>query len=290
MIASPHPSLTGEASESVRRASAYLTARLQKRKSLESLRELLLPLTVHSYYSQSLSADTLVKWSDGRDLLWIPRFKFQRTHILKERIKLGIFAGIHGDEPAGILGVMDFLRELDRDPEIGRHFELWIYPVCNPAGCLDGTRHLRDGSDPNRLFWQGSQQPEISALEREITRQSFDGIIALHSDDTSAGFYGYARGNVLAAELLAPALRAAQTIQEIDRRPFIDGFRAVDGILHDAFDGILSAPPSQQPQPFEIILESPANTPIEDQRIAFQRALITILDETRRFVTFGSNL
>lgn len=289
MIPLDLPALSDNASEKVRRASAYLTSRLQKRSGLD-LRELLLPLTVQSYYSKSLTPDTLLKWSDGKDLLWIPRFRFQRTRVVKDRIKLGIFAGIHGDEPAGILGVMDFLRELDRDPEVGRNFELWIYPVCNPAGCLDGTRHLRNGSDPNRLFWQSSTQPEIAALEQEIAKQRFDGIIALHSDDTSTGFYGYARGNVLARELLAPALKAAQTVQEIDRRPFIDGFRAVNGILHDAFDGILSAPPAQSPQPFEIILESPANSPIDDQRLAFQRALIAILDETRRFVSFGSNL
>lgn len=283
------PSLSENASDKVRRASAYLVSRLQKRSKLE-LRELLLPLTVQSYYSKSLSPDILVKWNDGNDLLWIPRFKFQRTRIVKDRIKLGIFAGIHGDEPAGVLGLMDFLRELDRDPEIGRNFELWIYPVCNPAGCIDGTRHLRNGSDPNRLFWQSSAQPEIVVLEQEIRRQQFDGIIALHSDDTSPGFYGYARGNVIARELLAPALQAAQTVQEIDRRPFIDGFRAVNGILHDAFDGILSAHPDQTPQPFEIILESPANTPIDDQRLAFQRALIALLDETRRFVSFSTNL
>jgi protein MpaA len=289
MIPTDLPSLTENASEKVRRASAYLTTRLQKRNGLD-LRELLLPLTVQSYYSKSLTPDTLLKWSDGKDLLWIPRFRFQRTRIVKDRIKLGIFAGIHGDEPAGILGVMDFLRELDRDPEVGRNFELWIYPVCNPGGCLDGTRHLRSGNDPNRLFWQSSNQPEIAALEQEIAHQRFDGIIALHSDDTSPGFYGYARGNVLARELLAPALKAAQTVQDIDRRPFIDGFRAVNGILHDAFDGILSAPPTQTPQPFEIILESPANSPIDDQRLAFQRALIAILDETRRFVSFSSNL
>jgi succinylglutamate desuccinylase len=45
---------------------------------------------------------------------------------------VGIFAGIHGDEPAGILGLMDFIRELDENPEIGQHFELYLYPLCNP--------------------------------------------------------------------------------------------------------------------------------------------------------------
>jgi hypothetical protein len=70
----------------------------------------------------------------------------------------------------------------------------------------------------------------------------------------------------------------------------IDGFRAVNGIIHDAFDGILSAPPTQKPQPFEIILETPALTPIADQRRAFALALRAILERYREMIAFGGDL
>ena len=60
--------------------------------------------------------------------------------------------------------------------------------------------------------------------------------------------------------------------------------------LLDAYDGILSAPPDDRPQPFEIILESPARTPLSAQRRAFTLALQSILAEYRALITYGGDL
>lgn len=283
------PVLSMRAREKVREAAALVLHRVENKRLLP-LKNLMLPLLVQSVYSRCLVADSLGSWESRGEPLWIPRFHFQRTQTVKQRIQVSIFAGIHGDEPAGILGVMDFIRELDENPELGRDFELWIYPVCNPGGSLDKTRESRTGTDLNREFWQASREPEVRLLEREIVARQFDGIISLHSDDSSPGFYGYARGNVLATELLAPALDAAERAQARDSRSCIDGFQAVNGIIHNCFDGILSAPAEQRPQPFEIVLESPSNTPIADQRQAFVFALQSILAEYRKFISYGADL
>jgi hypothetical protein len=247
-------------------------------------------LYTQALHSHHLRADALSVWESHGETFWLPRFRFQRTSAVKERHKVGIFAGIHGDEPAGILGLMDFIRELDESPEIGRHFELYLYPVCNPGGYLSGTRTSRSGKDLNREFWRGSQEKEVQLLEREILARRFDGIIALHSDDTAPGFYGFARGDVLARQLLSPALAAAEQAQPRDVRPFIDGFQAVNGMIHESYDGILCAPPQQIPQPFELILESPALAPLADQRNAFRLALKAILQEYCPFIAYGANL
>lgn len=259
-------------------------------KEVPPIEDLLRPLLTQVQYSHCLTADAVGEWTVGGRLFCIPKFHFQRTSVTKDRIKVGVFAGIHGDEPAGILGLMDFIRELDEDPENGRSFELFLYPLCNPTGYLAGTRESSAGKDLNREFWRGSAAPEVVVLEQEIRACKFDGIIALHSDDTSHGFYGYARGSVLAQHLLAPALTAAEAAQPRDARGIIDGFCAVNGIIHDAFDGILTAPPSQHPQPFEIILETPALTPLRDQRRAFALALRAILIEYRQMIAFGGEL
>jgi murein peptide amidase A len=259
-------------------------------KSVPSIENLLRPLLTQVLYSQCLTADAVGEWETLGRKLCIPKFHFQRTAVTKDRIKVGVFAGIHGDEPAGILGLMDFVRELDEEPEYGRGFELFLYPLCNPTGYLAQTRESHSGKDLNREFWRESTEPEVIALEGEIKSCRFDGIIALHSDDTCHGFYGYARGSVLAKHLLAPALVAADQAQRRDARGIIDGFRAVDGIIHDAYDGILSAPPWQKPQPFEIILETPALTPIADQRRAFSLALRAILTGYREMIAFGGEL
>jgi hypothetical protein len=272
------------------REAASVVERVVARRRRFTVKHLLLPLLTQVLYSRCLIADVLGSFTVGGERHFLPRFLFQRTQAKKQRFKIGIFAGLHGDEPAGILGLMDFVRELDEDPELGRHFELAIYPLCNPSGYLAGTRESASGKDLNREFWRNSDEPEVVLLEKEIAARKFDGIISLHSDDTSPGFYGYARGALFTTQLLVPALAAAEQAQPRDSRPFIDGFRAVNGIIHDSFDGILSAPPSERPQPFEIILESPANTPLAEQRLAFTLALRSILTEYRTFITYGGDI
>ena len=276
-------------SAKVRKAAARVEESLAK-NIVPAVNDLLLPLITPVSYSKCLTADAVGDWEAAGARHYIPKFHFQRTSLVKDRIKVGIFAGIHGDEPAGILGLMDFVRELDEEPESGRSFELFLYPLCNPTGYLARTRESSAAKDLNREFWRESDCPEVVALEAEIRAHRFDGIIALHSDDTCHGFYGYARGSVLAEHLLKPALVAAERAQRRDARGIIDGFKAVNGIIHDAFDGILSAPPTQKPQPFEIILETDALTPIADQRRAFALALRAILTGYREMIAFGGEL
>ena len=276
-------------SSRVREVASLVLQQVSREERL-TVRQLLLPLLTQTLYSRCLTAHGLGSWEVEGTRHWLPRFTFQRTTVKKPRIRVGIFAGIHGDEPAGILGLMDFARDLDEDPELGRAFELSLYPLCNPTGYLAGTRESSSGKDLNREFWRDSAEPEVQLLEAELREKQFDGIIALHSDDTSPGFYGYARGSVLANHLLVPALVAAEEAQPRDWRHFIDGFRAVNGIIHDAYDGILSAAPTTRPQPFEIILESPARTPLSAQRRAFTLALRSILAEYRKLITYGGEL
>lgn len=289
MTLSEPPQSTAGYSDDVRTLTDQISDQVAEHLPM-TVKELLLPLFVQAGCSECLRADSLGFWQVNGRRHWLPRFYFQRTQLKKSRIRLGIFAGIHGDEPAGILALMDFLRDLDQNPELGRHYELSVYPVCNPSGFSDRTRVNSSGLDLNREFWKHSTEPEVALLEAEIERKRFDGIIALHSDDTCCGFYGYARGHVIATQLLAPALAAAEAAQPRDNREIIDGFHAVDGIIQSAYDGILSAPPWQKPQPFEIILETPAHTHLSAQRSAFVLALNAILSEARHFITYGGEL
>jgi murein peptide amidase A len=127
-------------------------------------------------------------------------------------IRLGIFAAIHGDEPAGALGAVQLLLELARQPEWASNYHVTAYPICNPTGFEDNTRVSRSGRDLNREFWKGSQEPEVRILEAELRARHFHGLIQLHADDTSDGIYGFVRGHTLTENLLRPALREAGKI------------------------------------------------------------------------------
>ncbi len=220
---------------------------------------------------------------------------FPRYLYLGERgggdvIRLGIFAAIHGDEPEGARALVQFLRQLEETPELGRGYAIFIYPICNPSGFAAGTRHSRTGLDLNRQFWQDSAEPEVRLLESEICLHAFHGIVTLHSDDTSDGLYGYVNGAVLSENLLSPALRAAERVLPRNRGGVIDGFPARDGIIHSSYDGVLRSIPGLERPPFELTLETPQLAPARLQEEAFVEALKAILAEYRPMLAIAQNI
>lgn len=257
-----------------------------------SMKQLLLPVFERIGTSAlNLTADSIGFWRVGASRYWLPRIVFRGAGESGEPyMRIGIFAGVHGDEPAGVQAIIDFLDHMEVNPRLFRAYRIHLYPVCNPTGFEDGTRHARSGHDLNREFWRGSSDPEVGLLEQELRTQKFDGIIALHSDDTSDGLYGFVRGHTLTEHLLKPALAAAQAALPVNMGSMIDGFHAVDGIIHTGYDGILSSPPGVAPAPFEIVLESPHHAPSDLQRTAFVLALTEILRQYRRLVSYAANI
>src|SRR5262249_37584411 len=149
-----------------------------------------------------------------------------------------------------------FITALGNEPEIAKGYALFIYPVCNPTGFEDNTRHSRNGKDLNREFWKQSAEPEIGYLQSEILLHAFDGIITLHTDDTSDGLYGFVGGSVLTENLLEPALREAEQFLPRNTSQFIDGFKARRGIITDSYPGVLKGVPELPRPPFEITFET----------------------------------
>ena len=220
----------------------------------------------------------------------IPRFTFLGPEISTPQKRIGLFALVHGDEPAGSAALLKLLQTLAEQPALAAGYDLVVYPVCNPTGYEDDTRHNRRGADLNREFWHGSDHPEIGILEEELRTQAFDGIIALHADESSDGLYGYAHDRLLNKELLEPALRASECILPRNRGPMIDGFAACEGVIGDCFKGILAPPPEQKPRPFEVIFETPARSPLELQIEATHAALLAMLATYRGFAAYAQDL
>lgn len=205
-------------------------------------------------------------------------------------LRLGLFAGLHGDEPSGVHAIVELLRELHEAPELARGLELHCYPVCNPSGYVDRSRWLRGGPDLNREFWRDSTEPEVRILEAELSGLQFDGLVSLHSDDTSDGIYGYVAGDVLTRHLLEPALHAASIHIPRNTSPIIDGWKADGAIIEEGFHGVLSAPPGQPMKPFEIVFETPASAPEPLQIAAHRAALLSIFDSSIELRSHAANI
>jgi murein peptide amidase A len=232
--------------------------------------------------------ESLGSFRSGPQTYSLPRFTARGPNS-SDPIRIGIFAAIHGDEPVGALAASAFLTEAAQQPELIENFLLQIYPLSNPTGFEDNTRHSRRGKDLNREFWKSSAEPEVEILEHELRTQHFNGIIQLHADDTSDGLYGFVRGHTLTENLLRPALTEAGKILPRNVNATIDGFAARDGIIYSGYEGILAAPMQSEP-PFEIVLETPHHAPMDLQVQALVVAVRTILSGYRQLISFAANL
>src|SRR4051812_4054944 len=112
-----------------------LPENLTLENGLKSLDELCAPLRG----LPGLTADLLGPFQSNGDDYFLPRFTVYRSKGT-EPIRLGIFAAIHGDEPAGALALVQFLHELAHEPELADDYHIDAYPFCNPTGFEDGTR------------------------------------------------------------------------------------------------------------------------------------------------------
>jgi hypothetical protein len=266
------------------------TAAQSPRKPRRSIADLLAPLDTIAFQSSNIVVNHDAHFKIGGETYELPRYLFVGPSGGDAPIHVGIFAGIHGDEPEGSHAIVQFIRLLEARPELATGYCLSFYPLCNPTGFEDGTRFSRRRKDLNREFWKNSPEPEVRLLQAELVSRSFQGIISLHTDDTSDGFYGIVRGATLTKHLIEPALRAAEQLLPRDERPVIDGFAARRGVIYETFDGILGAPPKVRPRPFEIILETPQSPPAYLKEASFVAALQTILAEYQKFIAYAPNL
>lgn len=144
--------------------------------------------------------------------------------------RIYISSGMHGDEPAGPLAVLELLRR--RVFPAG--WDVSILPLLNPGGLEHGTRTDTSGRDLNRDYGPTPQSPEVQAHQRWLGNQRFDLCLCLHEDYEGQGFYLYevTRTSGFAPQILA----AVDPVLPIDLRPEIDGLPAAGGVMQPPLD------------------------------------------------------
>jgi murein peptide amidase A len=101
-----------------------------------------------------------------------------------------ISAGVHGDEPAGVLALLAIAEANALDARYA--YRLW--PCTNPTGFDAGTRESGDGVDINRTFGRGGSSPESKAIVTANRDRKFLMALDLHEDDEAVLSYGYEYG------------------------------------------------------------------------------------------------
>jgi hypothetical protein len=192
------------------------------------------------------------------------------------RPKFYISAGIHGDEPAPPLALLEMMERGTFDSRAN-----WlICPMLNPSGFLKRTRENADGIDLNRDY-KDIRTAETRAHIAWLQRQpNFDMTISLHEDWESTGFYLYELNPENRPSFADKMISAAARVCPIDTAAIIDGRPAdAPGIIRPISDPLLREnwPESiylrAHHAPLTYTLESPSALPLA-QRIAAQRAAI----------------
>ena len=141
--------------------------------------------------------------------------------------RIYISAGIHGDEPAGLLAALKLVHE-NRWPE---NTEIYLLPCLNPAGFTLNRRENADGIDLNRDY-RNPKTAEVRAHIAWLERQpKFDLYLCLHEDWESHGFYLYEQNPDSKPSLAERIIEAVQQVCPIDPSETIEDRPAKNGII-----------------------------------------------------------
>ncbi|MEM1294008.1 MAG: succinylglutamate desuccinylase/aspartoacylase family protein [Verrucomicrobiota bacterium] len=98
-----------------------------------------------------------------------------------------ISAGIHGDEPASTLGLVEWAEE---NLEWISTQKCLIFPCLNPWGLVNNRRHNSQDEDLNRCFGH-DQHPMIRSWSGVMGENQFKIAVSLHEDYDARGCYIY---------------------------------------------------------------------------------------------------
>lgn len=159
-----------------------------------------------------------------------PLLGFVRLSLERQRTQRAVYlsSGIHGDEPAGPLALLELLQER----ALPEQHDLFICPLMNPNGLAAGTRWNQDGIDLNRDY------TDFTALEIQTHRdwahaniKDLDIALHLHEDWEAKGFYLYELNFSEEPSRAKTILEAVNGILPIEQSTHIDGHNAKEGVI-----------------------------------------------------------
>lgn len=207
----------------------------------------------------------------------------RRTSGPRPRIYLS--AGVHGDEPAPPLALLELLTVGIFD----QRATWFLCPMLNPTGHALGQRENNEGRDLNRDY-KDTLSAEVRAHTEWLSHQPpFDLTLCLHEDWESRGFYLYELNPDGRPSLAEPMIEAVSAVCEIETATTIDGREtAAPGIIRPVADPLLR---EQWPEAIYLrrhhttlsyTLESPSAFPLAQRVRALRTAVETAIKRLDR--------
>ena len=194
--------------------------------------------------------------------------------------RIYLSTGIHGDEPAGPLAIVELLKENVWPQGV----DIFLCPCLNPTGFSLNRRENATGVDLNRDY-RDLQTGETRGHTEWLRRKPrFDLSVCLHEDWEAKGFYLYELNPDDQLSFAKKIISRVAEVCPIDRSSTIDGWDAEHGIIHPNKD------PFERPQWPEALflitnktrlsytLESPSSLHLETRVTAQVKAVRAVLD------------
>ncbi|MEM8549264.1 MAG: M14 family metallocarboxypeptidase [Verrucomicrobiota bacterium] len=194
--------------------------------------------TIMAYTGEALDLDSFFQRWEKLNLTSLERGHFGQEFGLELPVGIKkptgssayllLTSGIHGDEPAGPLGLLHWLERTKVSPALG----LVIMPLLNPEGMVQKAREHPDFGDLNRDYFD-QKAPHVRAQCRYLKElgQGYDVAVCLHEDWESKGFYLYESYNGEPPGYARVILDAAKPHCGIDTSEVIEGNEADMGLL-----------------------------------------------------------
>ena len=149
-----------------------------------------------------------------------------------------ISTGVHGDEPAGPLAILDLLETEQFSPDI----DWTLFPMLNPAGLRLNQRENHQGIDLNRDY-KTRESKEVQAHTDYIEEsEPWDLALSVHEDWESEGFYLYDLPTELTTGWSRTVIENVGRVCPIDFGNEIDEMKAQGGVISPDLDSVVDDP------------------------------------------------
>jgi murein peptide amidase A len=208
----------------------------------------------------------------------IPRYIFVGDQPGESEIRLGIFAGLRGEDNAGAKAIVEFMDDLVAIPSLGSAFRIYAYPTANPLSYTTGTpRKPTDHTVANETG-RKAKFPEAYLIEREIFVVQFHGLVIIHTTDEPEGLQAAVYGANLHKVLVSPILSSLRSLFPTTELP------ALDSTVSLTADAVLKQ------RPFELALRIPRSGWDGLYSLGLRIALHTAIEQYRSYLAQANNI
>ncbi|HEY5894368.1 MAG TPA: hypothetical protein VIT91_14180 [Chthoniobacterales bacterium] len=208
----------------------------------------------------------------------VPKFMFLGERGGGVPIRAAIFAGF---DTLGLnlsIALAKLVADFEARPQASKDYALFFYPVVNPRS----AGPVEFAPDLDRAFWKNSTLPEVWFLESEMRKLYFQSLISLRVTPWDEGF-ATVHSKFLGDEVVAPSLQEISHLVNLRSEPIVVRDR-------DSASGRFGPPEGAKPAPFELELNIPLTTSLDDQIEAIDIFTREILQNYRRVISHAQDL